>query len=108
MPPRALVHLRVRPSTHINETDRMVDGVVLRHQDIWDPPLQQTMLLGMSPISFRKCTLTSGSLNRTEIFHYIAGAQLRVPIRRGRNEGITLSRRWYVDIAEFTCAVNIA
>jgi hypothetical protein len=38
MPP-PLDRVRLCPSTHINETDRMVGGMVSTHQDILDPHL---------------------------------------------------------------------
>ena len=77
------------------------------HQDIYDPHLQYTILLGISRSSFKNWTPTptSGSLNKKAIKNLLP-TPLAPSVERPNvvdgTYGFSLMRHWYVWISDVT------
>ena len=75
------------------------------HQDIYDPDLPQTTLLGITPTSFQNWTTTSWSLNKNAMNNLLetplAPCVARQYVVEGMH-GFSLIRSWYVLIMDVT------
>jgi hypothetical protein len=78
---------------------------VSTHQNIWDPHLQQSILLPISPTSFKKWTPKARYLNRDAINKLLASPLAPSVACQNALEGkhnMYLGRSFYVSITEIT------